>query len=569
MNKRFRACALDQLFLLPPSLQDWLPEDHLARFIADVMNELDLSAIYAEYDRKDGRGLSAYHPLLLTRLLLYGYCMGVTSSRRIERATYDDVAFRYLAADQHPDHDTIANFRRQHLSALAGLFGQALRLCQQAGLVKLGNVAIDGTKIMANASTRRSVGYKKLSEREQYWQQTVERLLAEAERTDEQEDQRYGKGQPADPLPPELAQAKSRLAKLRQAKAELERQAQQRLEELQRIAQPRKRGRPRRDANPHPDDSGKQKKAKKQLQRARKRVAEPSRQYNFVDPDSRVMHDNARKCFIQAYNAQIAADSHAQVIVAAELTQQTTDRQQLVPMARAVREATGASPEVVAADAGYWDTNSLHDPALEGINVVVCPDSKPRPPGAPLPANAPNNAEALHMRELLASESGRAAYGLRKAVVEPVFGQIKEVRGIRRFRLRGLERASGEWKLICATHNLLKLFRHRRGRTCKSRRRFLRAVFYALRSQFLTRRAFPARFRCRNISRPRSRPGIQSISLRQALSLFPFPRETGGASALRLKEQLPAISERCGKLPDQDTRTPEEIIGFDEHGLPA
>jgi len=462
MNKRFRDCSLDQPFLLPPSLQDWLPEDHLARFIADVVNELDLSAIYAEYERKDGRGLSAYHPLLLTRLLLYGYCIGVTSSRRIERATYDDLAFRYLAADQHPDHDTIASFRQDHLKTLAGLFLQALRLCQQAGLVKLGNVAIDGTKILANASTRRSVPYKKICEREQYWQETVDRLLAEAQHTDEQEDRRYGKGQPADPLPPELAQAQSRLERLRQAKTELEREAQQKLEELQRIAGSRKRGRPPKGTNPAPQNPRRPANANKQLQRARRNAGEPSRQYNFVDPDSRVMHDNARKCFVQAYNAQLATDSHAQVIVAAELTQQTTDRQQLVPMARAVREATGAVPETLLADAGYWDTDSLQDPALQGTAVLVSPDSQPQPPGAPLPSNAPNHAEALRMREILASASGRARYGLRKAVVEPVFGQIKEVRGIRRFRLRGLERASGEWKLICATHNLLKLFRYRK-----------------------------------------------------------------------------------------------------------
>jgi transposase len=464
MNKRFRDCSLNQLFLLPPSLQDWLPEDHLGRFIADVVNELDLSAIYAEYDRKDGRGLSAYHPLLLTRLLLYGYCVGVTSSRRIERATYDDLAFRYLAADQHPDHDTIANFRQQHLTALAGLFVQALRLCQQAGLVKLGNVAIDGTKILANASTRRSVPYKKICERERYWQETVDRLLAEAQRTDEQEDQRYGKGQPADALPAELAQAQSRLERLRQAKAELEREAQQKLEELQRIAGSRKRGRPPQGTDPEPQNTRRPGNAKKQLQRARRNAAAPARQYNFVDPDSRVMHDNARKCFVQGYNAQLAADSQAQVIVAAELTQQVTDRQQLVPMARAIRDATGAIPESLLADAGYWDTDSLQDPALEGITVLISPDSQPRPPGAPLPSNAPNNAEALRMREALASESGKARYRLRKAVVEPVFGQIKEVRGIRRFRLRGLQRASGEWKLICATHNLLKLFRYRKGK---------------------------------------------------------------------------------------------------------
>ena len=463
MDKRFRVCDLDQQFLLPPSLQDWLPENHLARFIADVTNELDLSAIYAQYGRQDGRGLSAYHPLLLTRLLLYGYCVGVTSSRRIERATYDDVAFRYLAADQHPDHDTIAAFRQQHLEALASLFVQALRLCQKAGLVKLGNVAIDGTKIMANASTRRSVSYQKLTEREQYWKDTVERLLTEAQRTDEEEDQRWGKGQPADPLPPELTHAQSRLERLRQAKAELEREAQRELEAAAQNHQPRKHGRPtKEEAANHPaEDPQQRQKAREQLRRAKSRAAEPSRQYNFVDPDSRVMKDNARKCFVQAYNAQIATDSYAQVIVAAELTQQTTDRQQLLPMVQAVRGATGSVPETVTADAGYWDTISLRDPAMRGIQALVSPDSQPQPPGAPLPPNAPQNDDAMRMRERLASEDGKALYAKRKATVEPVFGQIKEARNIRRFRLRSLKKVTCEWKLICATHNLLKLFRHR------------------------------------------------------------------------------------------------------------
>ena len=177
MNKRFRVCSYDQPFLLPPSLQDWLPENHLARFIAEVMNELDLSSIYASYERSDGRGLAAYHPVLMARLLLYGYCIGITSSRKIEQATYDNVAFRYLSADQHPDHDTLAAFRQQHLHALADLFVQALRLCQKAGLVvKLGNVSIDGTKIKANANAWRSMNYQKLSEREQYWRAEVTRV---------------------------------------------------------------------------------------------------------------------------------------------------------------------------------------------------------------------------------------------------------------------------------------------------------------------------------------------------------------------------------------------------------
>jgi transposase len=462
MSKRFRDCNLDQMLLLPPSCHDWLSEDHLARFIADLMSELNLSAFYAAYEG-DGRGLSAYDPLMMTRLLLYGYCIGVTSSRRIEKATYDDVAFRYLAANQHPDHDTIADFRRQHLKALADLFRQALDLCREAGLVKLGNVAIDGTKILANASRKRSLSYQKLRDRERHWEKVIADLLAAAEKTDTQEDQRYGKGQPADPLPPDLANAQSRLQKIRQAKATLEQEAQQQLE---RIAQEKKQARVAGDATAKPPDSAAEKsrrrdRTKKRWKRARQNAASPSRQHNFVDPDSRVMMDTARQCYVQAYNAQAAADSHAQVIVAAEVTQQVNDKQQLVPMTQAVLENTGSNPDVVTADCGYWDTNSLQDPVMRGIEVLVAPDSQPQPPGAPLPSNAPNNAEAKRMREVLDSDAGRTKYRWRKATIEPVFGQIKEARGIRRFRLRGLESAACEWKLICGTHNLLKLYRHR------------------------------------------------------------------------------------------------------------
>jgi transposase len=461
VTKRFRVCDLNQPFLVPPSLQDWLPEDHLARFVGDVTNEVDLNGIYAEYERSDGRGLSAYHPLLLTRLLLYGYSIGVTSSRAIEKATYDNVAFRYLAADQHPDHDTIASFRQEHLETLAGLFLQALRLCEKAGLVKLGNVAIDGTKILANASTRRSATHQKLSERERYWETAVERLLAEAQRTDEQEDRRFGKGQPADPLPEELASAQSRLERIRQAKAELEKEAQQELEAANE-SHTTKRGRPtkleqigRAALDPQQRD-----KEKKRRRRAKRNAGQPTRQYNFVDPDSRVMRDNARKSFVQAYNAQIAVDAHQQVIVAAEITQKTTDREQLLPMVQSVCTSTARIPETVTADAGYWDTSSLRDIGLQGIQALVSPDAQVQPLGTPLPPNAPKNPEAVRMREVLLSPAGKILYTLRKATVEPVFGQIKEVRGLRRFRLRGLRRVQCEWKLICATHNLLKLFRY-------------------------------------------------------------------------------------------------------------
>jgi len=339
-------------------------------------------------------------------------------------------------------------------------FVQALLLCEKAGMVKLGNVAIDGTKMMANASTRRSVPYPKLSEREQYWKSKVEELLTAARRTDEEEDQRYGKGQAADPLPDALAHAQSRLECIRKAKAQLEKEAQ---EQLAATLAPRRPGRPRKEevAVSGPEHQREQDKAKKRRRRAQQNAAQPTRQYNFTDPDSRVMKDNGRKCFVQGYNAQIAVDTQAQVIVAADVTQKVTDREQLVPMVQNVCATMGHTPNAVTLDAGYWDTASLHHPALQGIQVLVSPDSKARLPGEPLPACAPRNEEAIRMREFLATEAGRDLYALRKCTVEPVFGQIKEGRGIRRFRLRGFQQVRSEWSLICATHNLLKLFRNR------------------------------------------------------------------------------------------------------------
>jgi transposase len=427
------------------------------------MNELDLSSIYASYERSDGRGLAAYHPVLMARLLLYGYCIGVTSSRKIEQATYDNVAFRYLSADQHPDHDTVAAFRQENMKSLAELFVQALRLCQKAGLVKLGNVSIDGTKMKANASTRRSARYERISEREQHWRAEVARLLSLAQQTDRQEEKQPGSDQAANRLPDELANAQKRLERLQQAKAELEQEAQAQLKAALNGYTPGKpgpRGKAEQTSQPVKDRRQREK-DKKQRQRARKNAVAPSRQYNFVDPDSRVMKDSGEKGFVQAYNAQIAVDSEAQIIVAAELTQQPIDRQQLLPMVKTLRSTVQAVPTTITADAGYWDTTSLLDPAMSGIEMLVAPDSKPHIAGKPLPPSAPRSPEACHMREVLATEGGKARYALRQTTVEPVFGQIKETRGIRRFRLRGLLNVTSEWKLICATHNLLKLFRHR------------------------------------------------------------------------------------------------------------
>lgn len=454
MSKRFRECSLEQPFLLPPALQDWLPEDHLARFIAEVAHTLDLTEIYAQYERKDGRGLAAYHPLMLTRVLLYAYATGRASSRKIEQATHEDIAFRYLAANQHPDHDTIAQFRQQHLEALARLFVQGLRLCQRAGLVKLGNVAIDGTKIKANASTHHSQRYAQMSQEEERLQGLVQQMLERARRTDEEEDQHYGPGHKGGPLPPELATVQQRLERLRQAQRELEEEARQQAAEAPPLPAG-KRGRPRKGQTPVPLDADQRRSLRKRFQRLQQRAEVPQRHYNFTDPDSRVMRDNGSKAYVQAYNAQVGVDGETQVIVAADVTQQVTDHHQLVPMVKQVREMAQANPSCVTADAGYWHTAQLVDASLLGVQLLVAP-GRSQPKGR----RRRSSALAVAMRDRLQQTSNRKLYAMRQSSVEPVLGQIKQIRGFRQFLLRGWANVRAEWRLICMTHNLLKLFRH-------------------------------------------------------------------------------------------------------------
>jgi transposase len=450
---------LDQPFLMPPSLHDWLPEDHLARFVADVVHQLDLSEIDGCYERKDGRGLAAYHPEMLTRLLLYGYCIGESNSRRIEKATYDSVAFRYLAADLHPDHDTIASFRQRHLEGLSRLFGQALRLCQKAGLVKLGQVAIDGPKVQANASGHRSMSHGKLSEQEQHWRQQIDEMLRRAAEMDAAEGR--GGQRRSDALPTELARAQSRLKRLTQARQDLEQEAQQRLEEAQQKWSSRgKRGRPRKGEEPLVSTKESHQE-RKQYYRALRNAVSPSRRQNLTDPDSRQMHDHGRGCVVQAYNAQLAVDAETQVIIAAEVTQQVLDRTQLFDMMKSAERNAGCRPEVIMADAGYWDTKTLRRAIETGVRILVPPDGVAVTQGGSQPRQMTSNPLAQQMRGDLATDTGTALYRMRQAIVEPVFGYIKEARRFRRFSLRGLSRVSAEWRIICTTHNLLRLFRYR------------------------------------------------------------------------------------------------------------
>ena len=461
MGKSFRSDDLNQSLLLPPSLHDWLPENHLARFLVDVVETVDLSAIYASYEAGDGRGQSAYAPAMMVRVLLYGYATGTYSSRKIQARTYEDVAFRFLSADEHPDHSTLAEFRKRHLQALAGLFTQALQLCQKAGLVKLGHVAIDGTKLQANASKHKAMSYGRMGEAEQKLKDEIDALLRRAEAEDAAEDEKYGKGRSGDDLPAELARRESRLAKLQEARAELESEARQQAEEKKAAVEARM-------AERHEQEE----RTGKKIRGAEPKLPDPDTatpdaqaQRNFTDAESRIMPSGSQKgAFVQGYNAQIAVDDAAQIIVAVDVIQQTTDNHQLAPMLEQTERDVGAWPQAASADTGYWNPRQVEK--IQGLGIDLHVATGKQKHGETSQPDEENQAEAgeepslrERMKRKLASEAGRDVYRIRKAIVEPVFGQIKEWRGFRRFSLRGLDNVRSEWKLVCLTHNLLKLFR--------------------------------------------------------------------------------------------------------------
>jgi len=453
MGKTFRSYDLNQRLLLPPDLRDWVPDDHLALYISDVVDQLDLSEILNSYE-DDLRGRPPYHPAMMIKLLVYGYCTGRMSSRKIEQATYDDVAFRVLSCNQHPDHDSIAQFRKRHLPALSRLFLQVLQLCQRAGLVKLGHVAIDSTKIKANAAMRQSLSYQRLNKAEQELSAEVARLLAEAQRIDEQEDQLYGQGKRGDELPAELRQRETRLAKIRELKAQLEREAKEAAEqESQR------------------KDEQKARKAKGEtvVESYRKPtwtksetgeiVPRPKTQRNLTDVDSRVMLNTTTGSFEQAYNAQIAVDGQAQIIVAASVVQAPNDIEQLLPALKGVKQNLGRLPEQASADAGYFSPTGLADEQLKEVDLYVPPNNPSGMKAGRRSRQTINNIIREQMRAKLRRPDGYEIYKRRNIIVEPVFAEIKHVRRFRQFLLRGLVQVGGEWSLICMTHNLLKLFR--------------------------------------------------------------------------------------------------------------
>lgn len=444
MEKRYREYQADQLLLMPPSLRDWLAEDHLAYFVSDVVDQLDLSEITAVYE-EESRGQPPYHPVMMTKLLVYGYCVGVPSSRKIERKTHEDVAFRVLAGDQHPDHATISEFRRRHLRALEWLFVQVLGLCCEAGLVKLGHVALDGTKVKANASKHKAMSYGRMRKRERELKRQVKELLKRAEEVDDEEDRRYGKGRRGDELPEELRFRERRLEKIREAKAALERRAR---EEAQAGGQIGEEGRPQPRRGPKPKTPpGKPKERD---------------QYNFTDSESRIMKDSATKGFVQGYNAQVAVDAKAQVIVAADVTADANDKQQIEPMVDLIEANLDKRPKELSADSGYYSEANVKLLEKRKIEGFVTPEKQKHTDtevGAPRGRIPKGLSVKDRMKRKLRTKRGKARYGLRKETAEPAIGQIKHVRGFRSFLLRGQEKVKGEWSVICMGHNLLKLYR--------------------------------------------------------------------------------------------------------------
>src|SRR5437879_2142911 len=424
MAKTYKTYLPDQDLLLPPSLRDWLPENHLAYCVSDVVDQLNLSAIESVYEEED-RGQPPYRPRMMTKILLYGYCVGVFSSRRIQKRLEEDVAFRVLAAGNQPDFRTIADFRKLHLQALEELFQQVLRLVLEVGALKLGRVALDGSKVKANASKHKAMSYGRMEETEKRLREEGQELTKQAEAADEEEDKRYGRERQGEELPEEWQRRERRVARIQEAQKALEERAREKAAS---------EGKDSQEAKP-----------------------EAKAQYNFTDPESRIMKGSDG--FVQGYNTQIAVEPLFQLVVGQTVTPAANDKQQVVPLIQAIQEQSGQKPEEVLADSGYCSEENLKYLTKRRMEGFVATGkqkhgerSEPCKRG-PLPKDA---SRVERMERKLKTKVGAAVYARRKCIVEPVFGQIKQARGFRQFLLRGLDKIRGEWALICTTHNLLK-----------------------------------------------------------------------------------------------------------------
>ena len=445
MSKKFRRYTPEQSYLFPPSPRDWLPEGHLAYFVVDLVASLDLSRIRSHYEREP-RGFPPHDPRLMLGLLVYGYGTGVRSSRQIERKTYEDVAFRVIAGGAQPDHSSISEFRRVHLEEFVRLFGQILGWCREAGLVKLGHVAIDGTKVKANASKHKAMSYDRMKKEEQRLRGVVRDIVREAEEADAAEDAEYGKDHRGDEITDErLRDPKTRMARIRELRAKLEAEAKRQAEA--------------RDDDEDPPPTGSGPLPSHQVPTGKNGKPTPKAQRNFTDGDSRIMKSGDG--YVQAHNCQLAVDESHQIIVAQVVTNQPPDCEHLPHVLEEVARNCDEMPETATADSGYFSAENVAYARSQGVDILI-PTERWKHGEAPLPVRGRPPRDMTLKQEMtrrLRTERARAVYARRKVIVEPVFGQIKAARGIREFLLRGLAKVRGEWSLIAMTHNLLKLWR--------------------------------------------------------------------------------------------------------------
>ena len=440
----FRPYQLDQLRLLPESPRDWLPDGHLALFVADLVSQLELRAILRAYP--GGRGPRGYHPQMLLTVLVYGYCVGVFSSRKLAARCETDVAFRVLAGGEFPDFRTLADFRRRHLAAFQELFVELLRLCREAGLVKLGHLSLDGSKFQANASKHKAMSYQRLGEAEARLEAEVAALLSQAEQVDQAEDDSHSPGQRGDELPAELQRREQRLAVIRAAKARLEARARERAA-ARALAQ---------GANPEAV-----------AEAAAVAQPGPREQSNFTDPESRIMKSKAG--WVQGYNAQVLVEAASGVILAEEVSNHGADSRRLAPMLDTLERNLGAcgvplterTPAHFSADAGYCSEQNLALLEARGFDAYVATGRERHHRVGLGPGGRSRTPRRAAMRVKLQTEQGRAIYARRKCITEPVHGLIKQARGFRQVLLRGLTKVQGEFTLVALTHNLLKLWRVR------------------------------------------------------------------------------------------------------------
>ena len=447
MSKTYRPWNPDQQWLLPPSVHDWLPQDDLVYFILDTVNELVLGAITAKCEQQE-RGYPPYNPRMMIALLFYAYCRGIFSSRKIMQACEERLTFRVIVGDEIPNWRTISDFRKLHLKALEQLFVQVLQLCQKAGLVKLGHIALDGTKVKANASRHKAMSYGRMKQEEERLKEEIHQLLSKAEAVDQQEDKEYGADHRGDELPEELARRESRLKRIQQAKKALEAEAKTAAEQARKghEAVCSKDDKPKGGRRPKPVSD----------------IPADNKQYNFTDPESKIMKVS-NKGWDQCANAQAAVDSHKQIIVACDVTNQTNDKQQFEPMLEKAQRNIGEDKRIkaVSSDTGYYSQSNVEYAEEKRTDAYIATEKvKHNAPAVKAPrGRMPKELTVKQkMARKLRTKKGRETYSKRKSTVEPVFGQIKRSRGFVQFSLRGLEKMRGEWSLVCLTHNLLKLF---------------------------------------------------------------------------------------------------------------